>query len=183
MREKLNENQTAQIALVAVLLLVVGFFAYKHVSGSSESAAATTESTAIESTPTAATSATMAPSLGKLPKAVESAYQGGSTVVLLFHRYGGIDDHLVKESALVLDDMSGVAYFSVPVDKSAKYAALTGPLGVSSAPAVVVVRRRALNAGGTAQASVLYGFQTASDLRQAVRDANYRGPRLTYAPQ
>jgi hypothetical protein len=185
MREKLNENQTAQIALVAVLVIVVGFFFYKSFAGGSESSASTESSATVSegSTPTAATSASSAPSGGKLPKAVESAYESGDTVVLLVHHEGGIDDRKVKEAAGVLEGMAGVAYFPVSVDKIAEYAPITGPLGVSSAPALIVVRRRGLNAGGDAQATVTYGFQTASDIRQAVVEADYKGPHLTYAPR
>jgi hypothetical protein len=182
-REKLNENQTAQIALVAVLVIVVGFFFYKNFAGGSESSGETSESAAPETTQVAATTATGAPPVHKLPQAVDAAYEGGSTVVLLIHRDGGIDDHLVRDAATVLHTMSNVAYFPVPVDQIAKYAAITGPLGVAGAPALVVIQPKSLSEGGAAPATVTYGFQTAADIRQAVRDANYHGPTLTYAPQ
>jgi hypothetical protein len=184
MREKLNENQTAQIALVAVLLIVVGFFAYKQFSGGSSSSAAAPEAAVSEeSVPTASTSAAAAPPVTNLPKAVDSAYENGSTIVLLVHRDGGIDDRKVKEAAAVLAGMPNVAYFPVSVDDISRYAAITGPLGVAGAPALVVVRRRGLNSGGAAQATVTYGFQTSEDIRQAVIDSDYNGPQLTYAPQ
>ncbi|MBS1843545.1 MAG: hypothetical protein JST53_03915 [Actinobacteria bacterium] len=182
MREKLNENQNLQIALVAVLVVVVGYFMYSNFAGGSSSASEVSEPA--ESTPTAATVASgTPPPVHPLPKRVDDAYKNGSTVVLLIHRDGGIDDRKVREAANVLSGMSDVAYFPVSVDKIATYAAITGPLGVSSAPALVVVRPRRLNDGGAAQATVTYGFQTAADIRQAVRDANYQGPTLTYAPQ
>jgi hypothetical protein len=182
-REKLNENQTAQIALVAVLVVVVGFFFYKNFAGGSGSTSEASEPAVAESTPSSVTTAAGAPPVHHLPKAVDAAYEDGSTIVLLIHRDGGIDDRKVRSAATVLDTISNVAYFPVSVDKIAEYAAITGPLGVAGAPALIVIQPRRLSDGGAAQATVTYGFQTAADIRQAVRDANYRGPTLTYAPR
>lgn len=201
MREKLNENQTAQIALVAVLVLVVGYLVLGGIGGGSSSSSASSEasnegttvtaSTAaeptsggtVEATPAAATSAVTAPAGRPLPKAVDEAYKNGETVALLVYRPGGIDDHKVAEAASVLGGMSDVAYFATPVDKIVKYSAITGPLGVSGAPALIVLRPRHLSEGGTATATVDYGFQSAADIRQDVIDARYKGPELTYAPE
>jgi hypothetical protein len=200
MREKLNENQTAQIALIAVLLLVGGYLVLGAIGGGSESSSASSEpsgegatatgSTAseptsggtTESTLAAATSAVTAPAGRPLPKPVDRAYENGETVALLVYRPGGIDDHKVSEAASVLGHMPDVAYFSTPVDKVARYSAITGPLGVSGAPALIVVQPRHLSEGGTATATVDYGFQGAADIRQDVIDARYDGPELTYAP-
>jgi hypothetical protein len=204
MREKLNENQTAQIALVAVLVVVVGFLLLHGMggggssssgsaSGSSSTAegetatvAATTESAStgtVESTPAAATSAVTAPADQPLPKAVDDAYENGETIALLVYRPGGIDDHKVSEAASVLDEMPDVAYFSTPVDKVAKYSAITGPLGLSGAPALIVVQPLHVSEGSSPTATVDYGFQSAADIRQDVIDARYKGPELTYAPE
>ncbi len=201
MREKLNENPVAQIALIGVLVLIVGYFALTKLGGSSESEpsgeTAVTESASIETavapeegsveglegaTPAASTSAVSAPIGKKLPHAVDSAYASGRTVVVLVYRDGGIDDKLVRQSAAGLDGMSDVAFFSVPVDKVASYSAITGPIGVDQAPALIVVRKRGLNDGGPAPATVDYGFRDASEVKQAVKDANYTGPQLSYAP-
>jgi hypothetical protein len=203
MREKLNENQTAQIALVAVLALVVGYLVLTHLGGGSSEAASapaaegesvtasvtveTPEGTAsvsgtVEAEPTAATSAATAPAGRPLPKKVDRAYGDGETIALLVYRPGGIDDRKVAEAASVLAGRSGVAYFSVPVDKVARYSAITGPLGLSSAPALIVIQPRRLNNGGAAAATVDYGFQSKQDIKQAVIDAGYHGPELTYAP-
>ena len=54
-----------------------------------------------------------APANQPLPKAVDEAYENGETVALLVYRPGGIDDRKVSEAASVLDEMPGVAYFSV----------------------------------------------------------------------
>jgi hypothetical protein len=219
MREKLNENQTAQIALVAVLALVVGYLVLSSSGGGGSSSAAstpatsapatsteggtvvstttiqpttgtvestgTTESAAdtVESTPTAATSGVTAPAGRPLPKAVDQAYKQGETIALLVYRPGGIDDKKVSEAASVLTGMPGVAYFSTSVDHVADYSAITGPLGLSGAPALIVVQPRRRSEGDTVTATVDYGFQSAQDIKQAVIDAGYKGPDLTYAPE
>jgi hypothetical protein len=200
MREKLNENPVAQIALIGVLVLVVGYFALTKLGGSSESEpsgeTAVTESASSETgapeeasaeglegaTPAASTSAVSAPIGKKLPHAVDAAYASGRTVVVLVYRDGGIDDKLVRQSAAGLEGTADVAFFAVPVKKVASYSAITGPIGVDQAPALVVVRKRGLNKGGPAPATVDYGFRDPSEVEQAVKDANYTGPQLSYAP-
>lgn len=199
MRQKLNENPVAQIVLVAVLLVAGGFLLLTSMSGGEESgaesspaAAETTEAVTSEvptgteagivGTPSASATAVSAPSERSLPQAVETAYEEGSTIVLLIVHDGGIDDHLVATAAEVLEATPDVAFFSAYVSHIARYAPITGPLGVNQAPALIVIRPRHLNGGAAAPATVTYGFQSAGDIRQAVRDATYNGPQLTYAP-
>jgi hypothetical protein len=198
MRQKLNENPVAQVAVVCVLLLGVGYLLLTSFSGGGESeeppaatapveaaspeAAESLEAGVAGATASSSATAANAPSERALPKPIESAYEDGSTVVLLIVHDGGIDDRLVANAAGVLGAMPGVAFFPVPVNEVARYAPITGPLGVDQAPALIVVRPRALNGAGAAPATVTYGFQSASDIRQAVRDATYHGPELTYAP-
>ena len=197
MREKLNENPAAQVVLIGVLVVVVGFFLLHGFGGggeseSSESAETSTstetastesaESGVVGSEQTAATTSVTLPDAAKLPHAVQSAYQRGDTIVLLVYRPGGIDDKLTKEAAEIAAETPGVAYFQTRVDHIARYAAVTGPLGVSAAPALIAISSKKLNRGGPAPASVTYGFQTAEDARQAIIDARYHGPELTYAP-
>jgi hypothetical protein len=196
MREKLNENPVAQIVLVAVLVAVVGYFALTKLGGSSESEGAATDSAGVEgpvvgeegaasletAIPTASTSAAAAPVGKKLPHAVDAAYASNYTVVLLIFRSDGIDDRLVRQAAADLRGMAGVALFPVPIKQVATYSSITGPVGVNQAPALVVVRKRGMNDGGPAPTSVDYGFRDAAEIRQAVRDANYTGPQLSYAP-
>jgi hypothetical protein len=201
MREKLNENPVMQIALVAVLVAVVGYFALTKLGGSSESEAAVGGTASAEAstaegpvvgeegggsletgTPVASTSAAAAPIGKKLPAEVDAAYAANQTIVLLVYRDGGIDDALVRQAAAGLDGMADVAFFSVPVENVADYSSITGPIGVDQAPALVVVRKRGMNDGGPAPATVDYGFRDATDIRQAVKDSNYTGPELSYAP-
>jgi hypothetical protein len=210
MRQKLNENPAAQIALFGVLLVVGAFLLLSKMGGGEEEAApetgvvpstaeteegATTAGTATGATPgqpvevagtapeiVAATTSTTAPTDRELPAKVEDAYAENKTIALLIVRDGGIDDHLVREASEVLDDRAHVAFFSAKARHVARFAQITGPLGVNQAPALVVIRPKHLNHGKAAPASVDYGFQTKNDVRQAIRDAVYRGRTLTYAP-
>ncbi len=195
MRQKLNENPVAQIAIVAVLLLVVGVFLLKSMGGeesepaasapSEESAAVAPEEVAgsLEgSTPAAAAASIAAPAPRPVPSDVREAYAEGKTVVLLIYRPGGIDDRRLAAATAGLAGVSDVALFSAPAGEIVRYAELTGPLGVNQAPALIVVSPRRLNGPGRARATVDYGFRSAADVRQAVVDAGYRGPELTYAP-
>ncbi len=196
MREKLNENPVAQIAVIGVLALIVGVFLLKGMGGgeSEEEAPAPVElgtatpeegatgSSLEESSPAASASSVSAPSERPLPDAVEAAYARGDTVVLLIFRPGGIDDRRVASAVGVVRRMPGVALFTAPAGEIARYAPITGPLGVNQAPALIVVSPRAVSEGEAAPATVTYGFQSAAEVRQAVVDAGYRGPQLSYAP-
>jgi hypothetical protein len=198
MREKLNDNPVAQIAVIGVLILVVGVFALKSLGGGSEeegeSAAPVETATAPgaeaapggsleESTQASAAASVIAPTARPLPDDVEAAYERGETIALFIYRPGGIDDKLVTDVVGELERMPGVALFTAPAGKIADYAPITGPLGVNQAPALIVISPRSMNGGEAAPATVTYGFQSVADLRQAVIDAGYRGPELTYAPK
>lgn len=193
MRQKLNENPVAQIALVGVLALVAGYFVLSGMGGGEESgegeAGAPTsavtgeaEGLATEAAMTAP-AAVAAPGDRSLPTPVEQAYESGKTVVVLVVRDGGIDDRLVRKATNSLRGDASVALFVVEARGIARYTPIVGPLGVESAPALIVVRPKRFNAGGPAPATVDYGFRRADDVAQAIRDAVYNGPRLGYAPQ
>ena len=195
MRQKLNENPVAQIALVGVLVVVVGLFLLNSLGQGEEAegGAATSSEEAVPATPTeaaapegaapaSATASIVAPAQQALPRPVDRAYREGKTVVLLVYRPGGIDDHRLELATEGIEGMSKVALFRVPAKKITRYARITGPLGVNQAPALIVVRPRHLNDGGQAAATVDYGFRGAAEVRQAVVDAGYKGPELSYAP-
>jgi hypothetical protein len=190
MREKLNENPVAQIALIGILALGAVFFLLKPFGGgeTEEAAEAPPPSEAAPGeagalAPTGAVTAVKPPTdFRPLPTKVEQAYKRGETLALLVYRDGGIDDRLVSETAAVLDGMSDVAFFNAPAKKIARYSAITGPLGVNQAPALVVVRSRKLNKNGIAPGTVTYGYLSGAEIRQAVVDSKYRGRKLTYAP-
>jgi hypothetical protein len=209
-RQKLNENPVAQVALIALLVVAGAFLFISQSSGGEEVETAPTEATvavagtgavgtatgatpgeavegavesAIESVgETAAVSAapTSVPTPPP-PVPVTSAYDSGKTVVLLIVHDGGIDDELVKQASSQLESRADVALFTVPAKQVYRYAAITVGLDVNRVPALVVMRPKKLS-GGTPQAGVDYGFQTSQGVLQAVRDAAYDGREVTYHP-
>lgn len=190
MREKLNENPIAQVAVVAVLLVVAGFMLLSKMGGGGEEAAAPAETMVSTSAGTEAAapeqSATAAIPSGvpvpPLPRPVAAAYKAGQTVVVLVVHDGGIDDRLAKRAVRVLRPLSEVTVFVVPASKIARYAAITLGVDVNRVPALVVMRPKRVSAG-TPQASVSYGLQTPRSITQAVRDAAYAGPTVSYHPE
>jgi hypothetical protein len=205
-REKLNDNPMAQVGLILVLVIaaVVIFIGQSGGGEEEEGEVASTEATvavagtsavgtatgatpgeavesAIETVGAAAPAAPAAVPTPPPPAPVIAAYDSGKTVVLLIVDDGGINDALVEESASQLTADPDVALFTVPAKQIAHYAAITVGLDVNRVPALVVMRPKRLS-GGTPQASVDYGFQTAEGLVQAVRDAAYEGREVTYHP-
>ncbi len=204
MREKLNSNPVAQIALIAVLLIVVGYFLMSSMGGeegeeaSSGEVAATVNGVgatgsspgeavenAVSTLEAGATASTAVPPLPMAtsapPAAVVDAYESGSTVVLLIVHDGGIDDRLVRETSDLLGSLPGVSTFVVPAAKIARYAAITEGVGVERVPALVVVRPKRIDQA-VPTASVSYGFQSGESVVQAVIDAGYEGPTVDYHP-
>jgi hypothetical protein len=195
MREKLNENPLAQVAVIGVLLVVTGVFLMSSMGGggggeeaeSSEasSASVSTESAAEApaglSAALAMVSQASAGNAHPLPQPVMNAWNGDKTVVLLFVHDGGIDDKLVKAATARLTTLPEAATFIVPADKISRYAAITEGVGVNRVPALVVVRPKRLHQT-IPTASVSYGFQSGQSIVQAVIDAGYKGPTLDYHP-
>jgi hypothetical protein len=191
MREKLNENPLAQLALLGVLL-VVGVLLLTTMGGGGESEAesepeaeASIATSAPAITPAGETPSTGAstapPEAPRPPRAVTAAFQSGETVVLLVVREGGIDDRMVRADAAALTGIPRLALFVVPVRRIARYAAITEGVGVNRVPALVVLRPKALS-HGVPTASVSYGYQGAQNVVQAVVDARYKGRTLSYHP-
>ena len=210
MREKLNSNPLAQIAIVGVLLVAVGFFVLSSSGGAKEEESAgateatvsvagtTATGTATGATPGEAvegaveaategasagttTSAIPAGETPPLPRPVLDAWQGNKTVVLLFVRDGGIDDRLVTLATVGLAGFRDVAVFIVPAHRISRYAAITEGVGVERVPALVVVTPKRLEQT-VPTASVSYGFQSPQSVAQAVIDAGYKGPTVDYHP-
>jgi hypothetical protein len=194
MREKLNENPMAQVALVGVLLVLAAVFLLGKMGGGSEeeeggeSAAANAAVASVASEletsgqpitlppPGSGPGAPPAP-----PHAVVSAFNAGDTVAILFLDDGGIDDRLVKRAIGRLESMSGVATFVVPTHELARYVSIAQGVDLNRVPALVVIRPKSLSHGYDA-ASVHYGFQSPESIVQAVVDARYRGGTLAYHP-
>jgi hypothetical protein len=188
-REKLNGNPMAQAGVVLVLLIAAGFMLLKGMGGEEEGAEApvAAEAGAVEAAPegvagitaSAVTSPVPAP---PLPKVVTTAYRANETVVLLIVRDGGIDDELVRRAVQEVESVGDTAVFLVPAHEIARYAAITLGVDVNRVPALVVMRPKRLS-GGTPEASTYYGFQTPQSVQQAVRDARYDGPAVSYHPE
>jgi hypothetical protein len=200
MRQKLNENPMAQLAVIGVLLVLAGVFVLSSMGGGEEAeeSTATTSSASVTSptgasasvtatvtTPTGEASATptAVPPIPPrpLPARVTAAFDANRTVVLLIVAPGGIDDAMTAEGALPLAFKRDVALFVVPARKIARYSAITQGVDVSRVPALVVVRPRRLD-HGVVTASVDYGFQSPQNIVQAVIDARYSGRTLGYHP-
>jgi hypothetical protein len=193
MREKLNENPMMQAAVVGVLLLVVGIFLMTSMGGGEEaetetsaplegpSAESAAEPSASLSTALAMVNQASAGSARPLPAPVLAAWNADKTVVLLFVHDGGIDDKLVASATRQLTALPEAAVFIVPAHQISRYAPITEGVGVNRVPALVVVRPKSLHQT-TPSASVSYGFLSGETIVQAVIDAGYKGPTLSYHP-
>jgi hypothetical protein len=199
MREQLNNNPLAQLGVVGVLIVAVGFFLLsssgggkeEESAGSSEATASVagssatgtvTEAAGAESLTSALSAVGQAATTARpLPRPVLDAWQANKTLVLLFVRDGGIDDRLVKIATNGLSGFRDAAIFVVPAAKIARYAAITEGVGVDRVPALVVVAPKHLKKT-VPTASVSYGFQSPQSVAQAVIDAGYKGKTLDYHP-
>lgn len=193
MREKLNDNPIAQIAVVGVLLVAAAVFLLGKTSGGAEeegggSPAATAAVAAVASELEAGQQPLRLPAPGSgpgappaPPRAVVDAYNAGDTVAILFIRDGGIDDRIVADAVHRLEAMQGVAVFEVPTHELAHYVSIAQGVDLTRVPALVVIRPKHLD-GTYAPASVHYGFQSSQSIVQAVVDARYHGGTLPYHP-
>jgi hypothetical protein len=193
MREKLNENPMAQVALIGVLLVLAAVFLLAKMGGGSEeeegeSGAATAAVAAVETELEVGADPAPLPAPGSGPGAppapprpVVDAFDAGQTVAILFVRDGGIDDRLVAQAASRLDSMGDVATFVVPSHQLARYVSIAQGVDLNRVPALVVLRPKRLDDGFDA-ASVHYGFQSPESIVQAVVDARYHGGSLAYHP-
>lgn len=206
MREKLNSNPLMQMAVIGVLLLGTGFFVLSSMGGGGESEpTSTVTNSASVSTPSgeASVSATVsAPAEGAvaaapaapesiasapevpappLPHAVTAAFASNRTVALLIVRKGAYEDKVLSHEFRHVRAMPRVSAFTVPARRIARYAAITQGLEVDRVPALIVVRPKHLDRG-VPVASVSYGIQSINSAKQAVRDARYKGPTLSYHP-
>jgi hypothetical protein len=207
MRERLNNDPKAQVAAIAVLVVLAAFFFVSKMGGGVVEEGAVEATVAVAGTEATGTATGATPGEaveGAVESAVENtsavvpvlpsnleappppapvtaAYRAGETVALLIVRDNAIEDDLVKRSAEVIEGMEGTALFVVPVSQIARYAAITLGVEVSRVPALVVMAPKGAS-HGEREASVTYGFQTPQTLEQAVRDAGYTGPVATYHP-
>lgn len=209
MRQAINNNPVAQVAVLGGLAILVGLFFMMNMKGGSSSSGSTAPSAAstpATSSPPATGAGTAAPGSSSatpaappttsgsvspealvpgpgLPKPVISAWKKGHTVVLLVVRQGGIDDRLVRNSVESLSSEPAVSVFVTRATHVARYSRITQGVGVSQAPALVVVRPKRVS-GSVPEAQVSYGFRDAQGVVQAVHDAVYSGKdNLPYSPR
>jgi hypothetical protein len=118
-----------------------------------------------------------------LPKEVADAYDEGKAVVLLVVDEHGIDDQELEVMVDALRSRPDAAVFVTKVDGASRYSRITEGVDVDRTPALVVVRPKSLTEGPMPTAVVSYGFRGAGSVRQALKDALYKGPQdLPYYP-
>jgi hypothetical protein len=200
LRQAINNNPIAQVAVLGGLAVLVGLFFMMNMKGKGSETASTAAPAPSTSAPPAPTSGSTSsatappPTTGTvspdalvpgrgLPKPVVTAWKRGNTVVLLVVRQGGIDDRLVRNSVRSLSSDGGVSVFVTRANHVARYSRITQGVGVSQAPALVVVRPKRVS-GSVPEAQVDYGFRDAQGVVQAVHDAVYSGKdNLPYSPR
>ena len=201
MREKLNNNPLAQVAIVGGPAARYRIFVMSSMGGGARKKPRPNRVNRRlpQSPPTTAEASTLAvtgvaegggnrPRTGcprrrrrAAPRPVTAAFESGDIVVLLFVKDGGIDDRLVTRTVDRLKGLSQVSTFVVPAHEIARYTTITQGVEVNRTPALVVVRPKHLT-GGVPSASVQYGFQSPASVEQAVIDAGYKGPTVDYHP-
>jgi hypothetical protein len=211
-REKLNENPKAQVALVAVLV-VLGALLFMSKSGGGEEEAAEMGVGATEATVSVAGTSATGTATGATPgEAVEAAAEtaiatAGETAVAVPSSIPSPPPP--RPVATAYDSGKTVVLLIVHdggiddhlVKQSSASLASRSNVALFTVPAKQIARYAAITVGldvnrvpalvvmrpkrlsrGTPQASVDYGFQTAQGVVQAVRDAAYDGRELSYYP-
>ena len=118
-----------------------------------------------------------------LPRPLIDAWKSGKAVVLLIVRNHGIDDRLVTRSVRGLSGDRGLAVFVAHANQVARYSRITQGVGVSQAPALIIVRPKKVS-GSVPEAQVTYGFRDSRTVVQYVHDAIYSGKDdLPYSPR
>jgi hypothetical protein len=98
-----------------------------------------------------------------VPRQVQRALDARKLVVLFFYKPGSADDRATARGVAALRSRD-VAVFTDPVGRLSKYRKLIGQLGISQAPAVVIVRK-------DRTARVVQGYVDPATLAQDVADA------------
>jgi cytoskeletal protein RodZ len=177
----------AIIAALGVLILAVTFLVTKpgdntgSASSSppaSTSTTATTASSSTSATSTSATTATKAPAKPKqpavtpgagLPADVAGALNAHKIVVLFFYEPAASDDQATKAAIRAVRTAGGpgarqVRLFQDVVARISDYRRVTGSLGISQSPAMVVIDR-------DRHAELLQGYLDSGTIKQTVRDS------------
>jgi hypothetical protein len=177
----------AIIAAVGVLILAVTFLVTKagDNGGSTTATPATSTTTASSTTSTSGTSTSTGTTTAThtqtqptvppveagpgLPKDVARALNAHKIVVLFFFEPAASDDQATRAAIRAVRTAGGpgagqVRLFQDVVARISNYRRLTGSLGISQSPAMVVIDRNR-------QAVLLQGYLDSGTIRQTVRDA------------
>jgi hypothetical protein len=212
MREQLNSNPLAQLAVVGVLIVAVGFFLLSSSGGGKEEeeSAGSTEATVSVAGSSATGTATGATPGEAVEGAVEAA--GGESLSSALSAVGQAATAAPPPPRPVLDawkaNQTLVLLFvrDGGIDDRLVKTATDGLAGFRDAaifvvPAAKIARYAAITEGigvdrvpalvvvtpkhlkkTVPTASVLYGFQSPQSVTQAVIDAGYKGKTLDYHP-
>lgn len=115
-----------------------------------------------------------------LPRRLVSDHDRGKTIVLLVSEPKGIEDADLRAAVNGLRGDADLAVYITEAKGIARYAQITQGVGVAQVPALIVVSPN--TTGGSPRATVSYGFRSSDSVRQAVRDAVYRGDPRGYDP-
>jgi len=165
------------IALAAAIVALVAFYATQSGRTGDDSTAAPAEAPAAPAKPeiaaeadTAAKPGTTAdagpaerPADAGVPTPVRRALAGKGKVVLFFFRPGSADDRATGRAVARLRGTPGISVFSAPIGDLFEYRAVVDGLGISQAPAVVIV-------AGDGSARVVQGYVDPATLAQDVAD-------------
>lgn len=168
------------IALVAAVFAVVGFYATQSMRNSTD-AAAPVIATAPSEAPTdqpdapaarksqAASKPQAAPKrpatrTDGVPAPVARALAARQRIVLFFYKPGSADDRATARAVSALRGQRGLTVFTDPIGRLARYRGVIGELGISQAPAVVIIRK-------DRTARVIEGYVDPATLAQDVTDS------------
>ncbi len=99
-----------------------------------------------------------------VPPSVKRALDKKRVVILFFRQPGSADDAAVAGAVSAQRGRKGVSVFTDSIARLARYRAVVGALGISQAPAVVIV-------GRSGEAQVIEGFVDKGSLTQQVVDS------------
>ena len=191
--QRINLPRPAIIAILGILVLAITFFVTKAGDDAGSAATPTTSTTTTTTTTTTATgtdtststTATGTTSTGTtatpakpkqplvaagsgMPRDVAKAFNRNKVVVLFFYEPAAADDQATRAAVRAVRAAGGgagrVALFQDTVAHISDYRRVTGSLGVSQSPAMVVVDRNR-------KAELLQGYLDSGTIRQTVRDA------------
>jgi hypothetical protein len=105
-----------------------------------------------------------APRAAGVPAPVARALAARQRIVLFFYKPGSADDRATARAVSALRGQRGLSVFTDPIGRLARYRGVIGELGISQAPAVVIVRK-------DRTARVIEGYVDPATLAQDVTDS------------